>query len=95
MNVNRFLVSVMEQIREGCESAGCETPIGVSFDVGLSAYEDQVEVTGSDGVRVKFSLPFLHNVIAQTPRQRLLMKNQLRKKTNGCLTRLVRLIYLL
>ncbi len=35
------------------------------------------------------------NVIAQTPRQRLLMKNQLRKKTNGCLTRLVRLIYLL
>lgn len=61
MNVNIFVVSVMEQIRKGCEAAGCEIPNGVSFDIGLSAYDDQVEVTGSDGARVKFSLPFLHN----------------------------------
>lgn len=55
----------MEQIRKGCEAAGCEIPVGVSFDIGLSCYGGQVDVTGSDGVRVKFSLPFLHNAQVQ------------------------------
>jgi hypothetical protein len=69
MNVNIFVVSVMEQIRKGCEAAGCSIPVGVSFDIGLSACRegDGIFVTGSDGVRVKFSLPFLHNSVLSHP----------------------------
>jgi len=58
----------MEQIRKGCEDAGCEIPTVVSFDIGLSTYPDELEVTGSDGIRAKFSLQFLHNVIGMARR---------------------------
>jgi len=61
MTIQLFVFSVLNQIRKGCEDAGCDIPDIVSFDIGIVANREFFGISNCGDQRLKFVVPFLPN----------------------------------